>query len=366
MDHEPIRPARLLGLLALLALGTGCLLVLWPFLSALIWAAIIVFSTWPAFVALRDRLGLTPGWAAAVMVAAVMLLVGLPVVLAAPTTREEITSLQHGAERLLTEGLPNFYLWLLALPMVGGWLRDWLGETPPDLFGIAGLLRPYAGTLAQSGLSLLLAVLSGVAELLVAIFLSFFIYRDGEAMAAHAHTLAGRLAGPQAQRLFHLTGDVTRGVIYGLIGTGIVQGAMTAFGCWIAGVPQPLLLGVVTGVISLLPVGAPLVWLPAAIWLFTEGQTGWGIFMLVYGAGGISSVDNIIRPWMISLGADLPLLLTLLGAVGGVLAFGFLGLVLGPVLLAVGFSLVKDFAEHPPGLPEEVAGSPSPPPAGTV
>jgi predicted PurR-regulated permease PerM len=127
---------------------------------------------------------------------------------------------------------------------------------------------------------------------------------------------------------------------------------MTTFGFWIAGVPQPVLLGVVAGVISILPVGAPLIWIPATIWLFTQGETGWGIFMLVYGAGGISSVDNVIRPWLIARGADLPLLLTLLGAIGGVLAFGILGLFLGPVMLAVGYTLLRDWAKdgaaHPP------------------
>jgi predicted PurR-regulated permease PerM len=203
---------------------------------------------------------------------------------------------------------------------------------------------------------MLLAVLSGLAELVLAIFLAFFFYRDGPAMAQLAEALTEKLAGPGTRRLIQLTGDVTRGVVYGLLGTAVAQGALTVLGFWIAGVPQPVLLGVVAGVLSVLPVGAPLVWVPATIWLFTQGQTGWGLFMLVYGAGGISSVDNFIRPWLISRGADLPLLLTLLGALGGVLAFGFLGLFLGPVLLAVGFTLLRDWAKtgasaHAPGRP---------------
>jgi predicted PurR-regulated permease PerM len=96
---------------------------------------------------------------------------------------------------------------------------------------------------------------------------------------------------------------------------------------------------------SVLPVGAAVVWLPAAIYLFATGQTAWGVVLLAYGAVVISSVDNVIRPWLISRGADLPLLLTILGALGGVFAFGFLGLFLGPVLLAVGFTLLRDWAE---------------------
>jgi predicted PurR-regulated permease PerM len=191
----------------------------------------------------------------------------------------------------------------------------------------------------------LLAVLSGLAEVLLAIFLAFFLYRDGPAIARRVEAALERLAGARTRHLVALTGDVTRGVVYGLLGTAVVQGIMTTFGLWLAGVPRPVLLGVIAGVISIMPVGAPLVWIPATLWLFSQDETGWAIFLGLYGAFGISSADNVIRPWLISRGADLPLLLTLLGALGGVFAFGFLGLFLGPVLLAVGYSLLNDWAK---------------------
>ncbi len=345
MDQDAIRPARLLGLLALGLLGLGCLLVLRPFISALLWAVILAFTTWPAFRLLRERTGLSPGKAAMVMVTLEFILIGLPLVFATPTSREEIEGLRASVERLLLEGLPNLVTWLGTLPYVGSTVAGYLEGWDSTFAGLFDAVKPFAGTIASNALSLLLAVLSGLAELLLAIFLAFFFYRDGPAMAAQAERVMEKLAGPKTRRLIQLTGDVTRGVVYGLLGTAIVQGAMTTFGLWLAGVPQPVLLGVVAGVISILPIGAPVVWIPATIWLFTQGQTGWGIFMLVYGAGGISSVDNFIRPWMISRGADLPLLLTLLGAIGGVFAFGILGLFLGPVLLAVGFTLLKDWAK---------------------
>jgi predicted PurR-regulated permease PerM len=353
MDQDPIRPARLIGLLALLLLGFGCFLVLRPFISALLWAAILAFTTWPAFKLLRERGGLSPGMAALAMVTAEFLLIGVPILLATPTTREEVEALRAGAENALTGTLPGIAAFLSGLPLVGEYIGDLIGGFDATLGGLFGALRPYAGTLAQNALSLLLAVLSGIAELLLAIFLAFFFYRDGPRLAQAAEAIAEKLAGARARRLMALTGNVTRGVVYGLLGTAVVQGAMTTFGLWIAGVPQPVLLGVVAGVISILPVGAPLVWIPATVWLLSQGSIGWGIFMGIYGAAGISSVDNIIRPWLISRGADLPLLLTLLGAIGGVLAFGFLGLFLGPVLLAVGYTLLKDWAKDGarPGIP---------------
>ncbi|MGG5820822.1 AI-2E family transporter [Falsiroseomonas sp. HW251] len=344
MDQDPLRPARILGLVALGLLGAGCFLVLRPFVSALLWAAILAYTTWPAFRFLRERLGLSPGWAALAMVMAGFLLIGLPIVLAAPTSREEVEALRQGAERVLTQGVPSLVNLLTGLPFVGGYIGTWLEGWDATLAGLFEPLKPYAGTIAQNGLSVLLAVLSGIAELLLAIGLAFFFFRDGPAMAEKVQAMMEKLGGAKTRHLFQLTADVTQGVVYGLLGTAVAQGVLTTVGFWIAGVPQPVLLGVITGVISILPVGAPLVWIPAAIWLFAQGSWGWGLFMLAYGGGVISSVDNVIRPWLISRGADLPLLLTLLGAIGGVLAFGFLGLFLGPVLLAVGFTLLKDWA----------------------
>jgi predicted PurR-regulated permease PerM len=352
MDQDQIRPARIIGLLALLMLGIGCFLVLRPFISALLWALILAYTTWPAFKFLRERTGLSPGWAALVMVTLEFLLIGLPIAFAAPTSAEDVAGLRQGLERVFTEGIPGAMRFLGGLPYVGTYLGEWFSGLDATFAGLFEAIQPYAGTLAQNALAILLAVLSGIAELLLAIFLAFFFYRDGPAMAAHAERLMEKLAGPRARHLVELTGNVTRGVVYGLLGTALVQGAMTMFGLWIAGVPQPVLLGVVAGLISILPVGAPVVWVPATIWLFVEGSWGWGIFMAIYGAAGISSVDNVIRPWLISRGADLPLLLTLLGAIGGVLAFGILGLFLGPVMLAVGYSLIRDWAGGPPKHPE--------------
>lgn len=362
MAMDTPRVARLIGIAALAALGVACLLVLRPFVSALLWAVILAFSTWPVFAFLRERLRLPPGIAAGVMVAAMFLLVGLPIALATPTSREEIEALQNDFEALLVRGLPELGAWLSGLPVLGPWVRDWIGEGEFDLLGLTGLLRPHAGMITQQAVAALLAALSGLAELLLAIIFAFFFYRDGPAMAARVEAMLSRLGGGMGERMLQLTADVTRGVVWGLVGTAVAQGLLTAIGLWVAGVPQPVLLGVVTGVISIFPVGAPLVWIPASLWLFTQGQTGWGVFMALYGMLVISTVDNIIRPWAIARGARLPLLLTLVGAVGGIFAFGFLGLFLGPVVLAVGFTLVLEFAGPAPGGGQ----TPSPPPPGAL
>lgn len=359
MPMDTPRAARIIGMTALAGLAAACLLVLRPFISALLWAVILVFSTWPVFTFLCLRARLSRGLGALVMVTAMFLLIGLPIVLAAPTSRGDIEALRTSIEALFTEGLPGLGAWLSGLPVVGPWIHGWIGDAEFDLLGLAGLLRPYAGTLTQQALAVLLTVLSGIAELLVAILLAFFFYRDGPAMAQRLEALMSRLAGATGLRMLTLAANVTRGVVWGLVGTAVAQGILAGIGLSIAGVPQAVLLGVVTGVISIFPIGAPVVWIPASLWLLTQGETGWGIFMALYGALVISSVDNIIRPWAIARGADLPLLLTLMGALGGVLAFGFLGLFLGPVVLAVGYTLVLEFAT---GVEEEVPQAPSAPP----
>ena len=345
MSDETTGPARMLGILALLALMAGCLLVLRPFLSALVWAAILAFATWPAYRALTARLRMGPNWAAALMVLAMFLLIGLPLLFAAPTNREDADRLREAVESLLSQGVPGLTNVLERIPLLGPFLLERWTALGLDFSGLFSMVQPYVGNVAQLLLAGVLAVLSGLAELVLAIFLAFFFYRDGARIAAGLEQIASRVAGGRGRHLVVLAGSVTQGVVYGLLGTAVVQGLMTGFGLWLASVPQPVLLGVVAGVISILPIGAPVVWIPAAIYLFSRGSTGWGIFMLVYGAFGISSVDNFIRPWLIARGADLPLLLTILGALGGALAFGFLGLFLGPVLLAVGYTLLKDWAD---------------------
>jgi len=357
MDQDTITPAKALALLAALALAIawaiGCFLVLRPFLSALLWAAILVYSTWPAFRLLREKLRLSPGWAAGAMVLIEFLLIGVPLVLAAPRRLDEMEGLRASVEAFLTQGLPGLGDWLGRLPLVGSHFGSWAEGVDFGINSLVEMVQPYAGTVAQTVLSVLLAVLSGIAEVFLAIFFAFFLYRDGVAIAAWSQTTLTRLAGPRGRRLLALTGDVTRGVVFGLLGTAIVQGVMTAIGLGLAGVPRPVLLGVAAGAISILPIGAPVVWIPATLWLFSESRTYAALFLLAYGVFGISSADNVIRPWLISRGADLPLLLTLLGALGGVFAFGFLGLFLGPVLLAVGFTMVKDWAK---GAAEDGAG----------
>jgi predicted PurR-regulated permease PerM len=186
---------------------------------------------------------------------------------------------------------------------------------------------------------------SGVAQVSLAVFVSFFLYRDGRKLIAALAVAMGRLIGDKAAKVAAIVSTTVQGVMYGLLGTALAQALVAAAGFAIAGVPAVPLLSMATFLFSLVPVGPPIIWGGAAIWLFGQGHSGWGIFMLLWGFFLISGVDNVVKPILISRGSSLPFLLVLLGVTGGVLAFGFVGLFIGPALLAVGFSLLRDWTE---------------------
>jgi len=185
-------------------------------------------------------------------------------------------------------------------------------------------------------------------ELALALFVAFFFYRDGASLAARARDGLSRLLGESGPRLLSVAGNTVKSVVYGVLGTALVQAMLMLVGLLIAGVPNAVLLAFVTGITSPLPIGPPVVWLGAAAWLYATAGWGWAVFMLAWGLGLVSMADNVVRPLLISRGGTTPIVVTLLGILGGVIAFGFLGLFLGPTLLAVGYSLVSEWtARHP-------------------
>jgi predicted PurR-regulated permease PerM len=153
-----------------------------------------------------------------------------------------------------------------------------------------------------------------------------------------------RIAGERGTHLATVATATVRGVVLGILGTALVQGVVAAIGFWIAGIRAAPLLGLLTFVLSPLPIGPPLVWVPAGLWLINEGDTGWGLFVLLWGVLVVSTIDNVIKPLIISRGSVLPFMLVLLGVLGGAVAFGFIGVFLGPVLLAVGYALLAEWA----------------------
>ncbi len=343
MTAERVLMALLIG-----GIGIGCVIVLYPFASSLLWAAILAFTTWPVFEWLRAHLHLRRTPAAGLMVTLTAVMVVLPLVIATPSA-EDISLMRRMIEAAVRAGLPTAPGWIDGIPFLGPTFTGIWNSWVADISEMLQAMKPYLGIALEGGLDLLLGIARGVLLFILALFIAFFFYVYGEPIAERLTDLLRRIAAERADRLIEVTGATVRGVVYGILGTAVVQGVLTAFGLWLSGVPQPVLLGAVAGFLAVLPVGAPLVWIPAALWLMASGHLGWGIFLAIYGALAISGADSVIRPWFIARGAQLPFVLTVLGVLGGALAFGLLGIFLGPVLLGVGYTLVNEWATptHP-------------------
>ena len=209
-------------------------------------------------------------------------------------------------------------------------------------------LEKLAKPAQAAGLAAGRVVGTGVLDMGLSVFLAFFFFLHGEALAGRLRIALERVTGERAAYLLGIARGTVSGVIYGILGTGLAQGVLAAIGFAIAGVPGAILLGVATFFLSVVPVGPPLVWGGAAIWLFQQGAPGWAAFVVAWGFFLVSTVDNVIKPFIISRGANLPFAIVLLGVLGGVLAFGVIGAFLGPTLLAVGYRLATEWTAVEP------------------
>ncbi len=332
--------ARVAGV-ALLVLG--CFLILQPFLGAILFAGVLCFSTWPVFVHMRGRMGGRAWLAALIIVLLMVILLALPVALAAQTLVVHSADFVEMARGFLdqrsTIELPQF---VRNLPVIGPSLNEYwqiLMQSRTELVALAKRLADPAKALA---VAMGAGVANGLIQVLIALFVAFFFYRDGERVRRLLIEGMVRLAGPQyGAQIISTAQSAVKGVVYGLLGTAFAQAAVAVIGFLIAGVPGAFLLGALTFILSLVPMGPVLVWGGAAAWLYFRGETGWAIFMLVYGTAVISSVDNFVKPILMSRAGNLSMLLVVLGVFGGALAFGFIGLFVGPALLAIGWSLMK-------------------------
>lgn len=333
------------GIAALSLLALGCAVVLLPFASSLMWAVILTFSTWPVYAWLERRLGGRASLAALLMTLLLATALVLPMVLVGTSLADDARSVFDLVRTYAGGGLPGPPAWIAQIPLLGPELaRSW-SDLAANTGTLVELLAPYMSALRDTVLAATASVGRGLLELTLSVVATFFLYRDGRFAVQRLQTLGHRVAGDRAHQLLKVAGDTIISVVYGLIGTALVQGLLAALGFWLVGLDKVLFLGILTAILALLPpLGPPLVWGPVAAWLLYDGQHGWGIFMLVWGGLVVSGVDNFLKPYLISRGSDLGLLLVFLGVIGGLLAFGFLGIFLGPTLLAVGYALLREWS----------------------
>src|SRR6516165_4715907 len=334
----------------------GVLAVLLPFTTAILFGAILAIAGWP----LRDfllRCGLKRGLAATLLLLLALALIALPMMAVAPGLAEQLTQGAHRVQDYLASA-PQAPSWVAGLPIVGARLARIWDQAMHAEGGIRAFLEPYSDALRQLFVGAAGALAASVLQIILSLVVAALFWVSGDALAARLHEFLRQLCGETAAAELDVAAGAVRGVAYGVVGTAVIQAVVMAIGLVIAGIPGAALLGFVTLLLALSQIGAPLivvVWGGAAVWLFGQDQQVWGIFLIVWGLI-VSMMDNVIKPWLIGFGVAMPMSLTILGVFGGFVAFGFLGLFIGPTLIAVGFTLLEAWSGAPAAAPERPCG----------
>ena len=320
----------------------GIFLVVRPFLSALLVAGVLAIATWPLYRRIHEGMGGRATWSAALMMLLILVLVVIPITVLAGAAADELPALFTMVKGWFEGGI-RVPEQLKSIPIVGDRLYDQLALLADDKAQLTALAQRALEPAGRLSVVAVRTLGDGIVQLLLVTFIVFFYYRDGHRMAALIRRIAGRISGGMTAEVLDIIVGTTRSVFIGIVGTAAAQGVVAFIGFLIAGVPAAFLLSVGTFVLSVVPMGPVLLWGGAAVWLYLQGDTGWAIFMVVWGAVVISSIDNFLKPLLIARGSTLSLGLIFLGVLGGVLAFGFIGVILGPVLLALGVALGREW-----------------------
>ena len=334
------------NLAALLSVGLllgGCALILAPFTTVLLWAAIVSYTSWGLFKRLSRLLGDREMLAAMLLVISMIVAIVLPFALSLAAFAANAVDLTRSLQTQLQEGLPLLPDWISGLPWVGEQIsRWWIGLEEGDPAVVTQLKAAFLG-LSDYLLIAGKAAGQGMGVLLLSCILVFFFYIGGRQAGQWLELGLQRIAGPSGGQLLEIAGRTVKSVVFGILGTAVAQGVLAAAGFAVAGVPGFVVLGLGTAILSVVPFGPALLWLPAAGWLVHEGEYVWAGFIVAWGVLVVGMADNVIKPLVIGKGTDLPFLLIVLGVLGGAMSFGLLGVFIGPTLLAVGYAVLKSW-----------------------
>ena len=339
-DYRGDLTRTVLAVLIIGGLIAASLWILRPFLAATIWSTMIVVTTWPLLRRLQSRLWGRRGLATTVMTLALLLLFIIPLSAAISTIVANSGEIVDWASRLHDVRLPPPPEFVEKIPVAGARAaRVWREYSDKGSEELAEIARPYAVKLttwfvAEVGNFGLVSL-----QFLLTVAISAILYMTGETAARGVLRFGHRLAGARGEHVVRLAGQAIRGVALGVVVTAVVQSALGGIGLAIAGVPFAAVLTAVMFMLALAQIGPAPVLLGALAWLWWQESTGWFIALLVWSIA-VAGLDNVLRPILIKRGADLPLLLIFAGVIGGLFGFGLLGLFVGPVLLAVAYTLL--------------------------
>jgi predicted PurR-regulated permease PerM len=335
--------------LAIIAIGLlllGCVLVLLPFFSAILWGILLCFSTWGIYCELRRVLGGRSSLAALTMTLLLASVAVAPFIIVGSSLANNVADMIQVIRHFVEAGPPAPPQWVVDIPLIGPHVHDYLTHLAGDQAAQRIELHSMISPLKAVALELGKALGHGIFEISLSLLVCFFLYRDGDAAAARLETAADRIGGAQGRALLKIARLTLTGVVYGILGTSLIQGVCAGVGFWIAGIPGAFLLGFATFVLSFVPLGPALLWVPAAGWLYEQGFGGWATFIVVWSLLSNTLVEQALKPIIISHTGGTPFLVVLFGVLGGALAFGFIGVFIGPALLAVGYALIDEWSSR--------------------
>jgi predicted PurR-regulated permease PerM len=323
--------------------------VLSLFLVPVAWAIILVYVTWPLHRLLSRWFGRRTGFSAVLMTIFLTLTFGLPLLWVVLMLQGEVPRTHQALVVLLAQGADALPPKVARIPWIGPEIERLLELSAEDPAALRDQILQWIKPWTDLSLKVLGDIGLTAFKFGFALLTAFFLYRDGEELLGQTGRLFSGLLGPRAGGYLSAVGDTMRAVLYGLVLTALLQGALAGVGYWVAGVQAPVLLGVVTAIFALIPFGTPLVWGAVSAWLFFSGQTWEGVGLAAWGALVVSQIDNLFRPLVISSATRIPYILVLFGVLGGISAFGLLGLFLGPIVIAVLLAVWREWIhEHRP------------------
>ena len=337
-----------LGVLFIGALILSSAWILHPFLPALLWATTIVISTWSLLLKAQRRLGQRRSLATLVMTLALLLVVLIPLSLALGAligSMDDIVAKAHSLDSITIPPPPD---WVARIPVHGPKLSaEWQQLSAEGFGAISSKLMPYARDFLQWLAGRIGGVGAMLLQFLITIIISGVLYLNGETAARGVRKFAYRLAGSHGERAAILAANTVRGVAKAVILTAIIQSVIAGIGFLLASVPGAGLLTAAVLICSIAQLGPVLVMLPALVWKFYNGETTAGIILVVF-LVVLFAIDNILRPFLMRQGGDLPILLIIAGVIGGIVGFGIMGIFVGPVVLAVTYVLLRNWVESQP------------------
>lgn len=334
------RASWILGGALLIGLAVVVGQVLSHFATALTWAVILAVSLWPVHRRIRERLGDHPRAAASLTLLLVTLGVVVPVTAITVLLVHELETLSSDVRGDVGQQMEALEKEVTGLPYVGERLREVIVVLRQDTgAAVKSMAGDHVGRVLSVAGQTAGAVSRTLFNIVVCLFTAFFLFLHGDSLAAQLRAAGTRVGGPRLEVILQHVGITVRAVVYGLVMTAVVQGVFAALGFWVAGVPFPILLGALTMVLSFVPMGHAVVWVPAAAWLVLQSKYWVAAGLVLWGAGVVASIDNVIRPVFIGVRTGIPLLLVFIGVLGGILSFGLVGIFVGPVAIAVALAL---------------------------